>query len=194
MSDLSQKLEALLFLSGSPMTAKRLGAFFKLNEEKIEKGLDELEEKLVNRGIRLSKKDGEYMLVTAPEEGKLLEDFAKDEIGQDLSRAMLETLAVIVYKGPISRSEIDYIRAVNSGFTLRNLMIRGLVERIPNPKDSRVWLYRPTFNFLKFAGIEKLGSLPGYEEFRKEMDTLLKSENKPDQASVKPKTTEEKNS
>ncbi len=176
--DLVQKIEAVLFLAGEPVRAEKLARVLKVEKGKVEGALEKLENGLENRGIRLAAKDGQYALVTAPELGKLVDGYIKEEIGEDLSRAMLETLAVIVYKGPLSRSEIDYVRGVNSSFTVRNLMIRGLVERVPHPTDSRVWLYRPSFEFLKFMGIEKLEKLPGWGDFRKEIETLLKAEKK----------------
>ncbi len=178
MKDLSSNIEALLFVSGEPMTARRIAVVLKTDEDKIIEGLRDLAGVLEKRGLRLSEKNDEYVLVTAPEMGPTLEVFLKEEIGQNLSRAMLETLAVVVYRGPISRSEIDYIRAVNSAFTVRNLMVRGLIERIPDPRDSRVWRYRPSFDFMKYMGIEKLEDLPEYSAFRSEIETLLKNEKK----------------
>ncbi len=176
MSDISKKIEAILFLKGEPMSLSRLALFLKVKEDLVNRGIKELEESLQSRGLAIVKKDGEFMMASAPELAKFTADFAKDEIGQDLSRAVLETLAIIVYKGPLTRSEIDYIRAVNSSFTVRNLMIRGLIERVSDPKDARAWLYRPTFEFLKFVGIGEIKKLPDFEEFRTEMENLRKSE------------------
>ena len=174
MTNLAQKLEAILFLSGEPVGLGKLSTIAKEDKDKIKEALSELSEVLHPRGIRLSEKNEEYLLVTAPELGKFVQEFMKEELGEDLSRASLEALSVIVYKGPISRSEIDYIRGVGSSYTLRNLMVRGLVERIPDEKDSRVWLYRPSFEFLKYMGIEKLENLPQYDEFRKEIAEFVK--------------------
>ncbi|MEK7162543.1 MAG: SMC-Scp complex subunit ScpB [Patescibacteria group bacterium] len=176
MKELLKKLEAILFIAGEPLSLERLSKILKKDKTALGEALSGLAGTLSERGLRLSEKDGEYLLVTAPELGKFVEDFMKEELGEELSRAALETLAVIVYKGPLSRSEIDYIRGVNSSFTVRNLMIRGLIERKVHPRDSRVWLYRPSFDFLKFMGLEKLDQLPGYNEFKKEMEELLKRE------------------
>ena len=178
MDDLSKKLEAVLFVSGEPISLERISKILKKEKEEIKFFLEELEVSLAERGVRLSEKNGEYMLVSAPEAGSVVQDFMKEELGEDLSRATLETLAVIVYRGPISRAEIDYIRGVNSSFTVRNLMIRGLVERKPDTKDSRSWHYSPSFEFLKYMGIEKLDKLAGYNEFKKEMEELLNREAK----------------
>ena len=78
----------------------------------------------------------------------------------------MEALAIVAYKGPISRANIEYIRGVDSTFTLRNLLMRGLVEREENPKDRRSYLYRVSANFLKYIGISGMRDLPQYDEFR----------------------------
>jgi len=176
MADLEQKLEALLFVAGEPLALDKIAKFLKEEGQRVRSALAQLEKELAGRGLRLAEKDGEYALVTAPELGKLVQSFVKEEISRELSRAALETLAVIVYKGPLARSEIDYIRGVNSAWTVRNLMVRGLAERVTHPKDSRIWLYRPSFDFLKFMGLEKLEKLPQYSEFRKEIMEFMKED------------------
>ena len=174
--ELCKKIEALLFVSGEPLSLEKLSKFLKEDKEEVKRAIENLDESLSERGIRVSKNNNEYMLLTAPELSGTVEDYMKEELGEDLSRATLETLAIIVYEGPLSRSQIDYIRGVNSSFTVRNLMIRGLIERKADPKDSRSWLYSPSFEFLKYMGINKIETLPGYEEFKKEIDELLKRE------------------
>lgn len=176
MADLEQKLEALLFVAGEPLALDKAAKFLKEEKSRVQDALARLEKELLERGLRLAEKDGQYALVTAPELGKFVQSFVKEEISQELSRAALETLAVIVYKGPTSRSEIDYIRGVNSAWTVRNLMVRGLVERVAHPRDLRIWLYRPSFDFLKFMGVEKLEKLPQYNEFRKEIAQFMQTD------------------
>ena len=92
----------------------------------------------------------------------------KSEFSEELSRAAIETAAIIAYQGPITRAEIEYVRGVNSSFILRGLLMRGLVERIENPKDARSYLYRISFDFLKHLGLTKIEDLPQYQEFRQE--------------------------
>jgi segregation and condensation protein B len=75
---------------------------------------------------------------------------------KDLGKAGLETLSIILYQGPISRAEIDYIRGVNSNFILRNLLIRGLIERVENPHDQRSFLYKPTLELISYLGLSKI--------------------------------------
>lgn len=172
--DLVLKIEAVLFILGEPVSLERLSKILKKDKAEIKEALAALKSSLAERGVRLSEKGSEYLLVTAPEFGNLITDLMKEELGEELSRAALETLAIIVYKGPLSRSEIDYIRGVNSSFSVRNLMVRGLIERKPHPTDSRSWLYAPSFEFLKYAGIDEISKLPGYNEFIKEMEELKK--------------------
>ncbi len=174
--ELSNKIEALLFVSGEPISLDKLSKLLKKDKEEVKKALENLAQSLAGAGIRLSENENQYLLVTAPELSKTVEEYMKQELGEDLSRATLETLAIIVYEGSLSRAKIDYIRGVNSSFTVRNLMIRGLIGRKPDPNDSRSWLYSPSFDFLKFMGIEKIENLRGYEDFKREIDELLKRE------------------
>ena len=69
------------------------------------------------------------MLGTAPQMSATVETLTKEELMKDLGKAGLETISIILYKGPISRAEIDYIRGVQSNFILRNLLVRGLIEK-----------------------------------------------------------------
>lgn len=172
MKNLAAKIEALLFVSGEPVALKKLCSALNAKPEEVQSALLQLKGQLEGRGVALAEKDGAYSLVTAPEAADAVEAFTKEELGEDLSRAALETLTIVAYRGPVSRAEIDYIRGVNSSFTLRNLLIRGLIERVTNPNDSRVLLYYPSFDFLKFTGITRIENLPQYEEFRREIAGL----------------------
>ena len=102
-------------------------------------------------------------------------DHTKEELNRDLSKASLETLSIVLYKNGVSRSEIDYIRGVNSSFTLRALSVRGLVERILDPKDNRRYLYRPSFELFSFMGIKSVQELPEYGEVNKSIEIAAKN-------------------
>ncbi|MDP2598408.1 MAG: SMC-Scp complex subunit ScpB [Candidatus Liptonbacteria bacterium] len=162
--DLPQQICAVLFYQAEPISVKRLAGLLKQNEGAIRDSLGALEEILVALGLRLIHNGDEVTLGTAPEAGTLIEMVTKEELSKDLSRAALETLAVVLYKGPVTRSEIDYIRGVNSTFILRNLLVRGLIEKIDNPKDQRSFLYKPTFELLEFMGVAKIEDLPQFSE------------------------------
>lgn len=157
-------IESILFYQAEPISARRLSDLLKKNEQEIIEALNRLEERLSTTGIRLLRNGDFVTLGTSPESSTLIEIITKEELSKDLSKASLETLAIVLYKGPITRAEIDYIRGVNSTFILRNLLIRGLVEKIDNPKDQRSFLYTPTFALLEHMGITKTEDLPEYTE------------------------------
>lgn len=169
MKELVRTLEALLFASGEPVSIKKLAGIAHTTEQEIQETADALGAELQPRGIHLLRKDDLLSLVTAPEAASAVEELIKSELLGDLSKAALETVTIIAYQHPISRPDIDYIRGVNSSFTLRNLIVRGLVERISHDKDARTYLYRPTIEFMKFLGITSFQELPEYSQFREEI-------------------------
>ncbi len=175
-SDISKEIEAVLFWKGEPQSIKKLATSLGKTEEEILTGLEILKEKIRDRGIELIYKDDEIMLGTAANLSSLIERLTREELVRDLGRAGLETISIIAYKGPISRAEIDYIRGVQSTFILRNLQIRGLVERIDNEKDRRSFLYRPTFELLQFLGVSKIEDLPEYEKVKAEFTEQITNE------------------
>lgn len=170
---LDSKIEALLFYKGEGMKIKELVKLFanekNINKDSIEEALTELKEKLSERGIQLMRKDDEVMLATSPEMSEMIEQIQKDELTKDLGKAGADTLSIILYKGPITRAEIDYIRGVNSASILRNLLIRGLVEKVSNPKNQRSFLYKPTFELLSFLGIKSIEELPEFDTVQEEL-------------------------
>jgi segregation and condensation protein B len=163
-NDCSIELEAILFWKGEPQSIKKLATSLAKNEEEIKACLEILKEKVQNRGVELLYRNDEVMLGTSPKVSAIIERLTKEELVKDLGKAGLETISIIAYRGPISRAEIDYIRGVQSNFILRNLQIRGLVEKVTNPKDARSFLYQPTFELLQFLGVSKISDLPEYEK------------------------------
>ncbi len=175
---LSSHLEALLFLAGEPITVSRLAKILGKKESEVKIAAIELSDSLKERGIRLLNNKGELTLGTAPESSKYCEALVKEELNKSISRAGLETLAIVLYKGAfsehgVSRADIDYIRGVNSSFTLRNLSIRGLVLRKTNPKDKRGFVYAPSMQLLQYLGLGKKEDLPNFEDFVKQMENAL---------------------
>jgi len=173
------ELEALLFIHGEPLALKKMQAVLEMKQEDAELLLSEFGKKLAEegRGLALLKDEEKIQLVTKPEFNKVLEGFVKEELSGDLSAASLEALALIAYFGPLSRSRIEYLRGVNSSFILRSLLLRGLVERFPDPARQNAFLYRATFDLLKHLGIKGKEDMPDYEKFK----TLLAAfESQPD--------------
>ena len=134
-----------------------------------------MKENLKDRGIVLLEKDDEITLGTAPELSKLIEDLQKEELNKELSKASLETLSIILYKNGVSRAEIDYIRGVNSSFTLRALSVRGLIEKTIDTKDNRRYIYKPSFDTLSFMGIKSAEELPDYREVNNSIQVAAKN-------------------
>ncbi|MEX0917013.1 MAG: SMC-Scp complex subunit ScpB [Candidatus Paceibacterota bacterium] len=175
------KLEALLFWKGEPVAKKELLRLLSFSKEELGEALVVLRETLSKRGTTLLEKGDEVSLVTAPECSTLIEELRKEELSKDLGRAGGETLAIILYKGPVTRAELDYIRGVNSAFILRNLLIRGLIERISNPNDQRSYLYRPTSELYAHLGITKKEELPEFKRFISELESFTKHQEEKDQ-------------
>ena len=75
-------------------------------------------------------------------------------------------MAIVIYQGPIRRSEVDYIRGVNSNFILRNLLIRGLVERKSDPKDSRITVYSASMDLLRHMGLSQISDMPDFDSVK----------------------------
>ncbi|MBX4216143.1 SMC-Scp complex subunit ScpB [Candidatus Parcubacteria bacterium] len=169
---LTSQIEAVLFFETDALSVKKLAALLNQKPADIETALGELEAQLEGRGISLSRLGDEVMLVTASEMAPLVEKLSKEALEGELSKASVETLSVILYRGGATKSEIDYIRGVNSAFILRALQIRGLVERKTNPKDSRSFFYTPTFDLYNHLGVTKQEELPDYAALRAELDTL----------------------
>ncbi len=161
-------IETILFVHGEPVSLEKLVKVTRAKKEDVTLALGELKKDYEGRGLTLLEKDAEWQIGSNPENAKYVEDFVKSEFSEELSRAALETVAIVAYQGPLTRAEIEYVRGVNSSFTLRNLLLRGLIERIENPKDARSYLYRISFDFLKYLGAASVEELPGYEEFKKQ--------------------------
>lgn len=173
--NLEQKIEAILFFKGEPVSRKRLAEILKVGQTEINEGVEKLKETLRDRGVVLVEKDNDVMLGTAPELSKLIENLQKEELNRELSKASLETLSIVLYKNSISRAEIDYIRGVNSSFILRALSVRGLIEKTLDPKDSRRFLYRPSFDLLSFMGIKSVEELPNWAEVQSSITSAVKN-------------------
>ncbi len=174
---LSAQIEAILFYKAEPLTVKRLSQILKREEGEIRNAVKELREDLRGRGLHLIEWEDEMSLGTSKDVSGLIEALTKEELAKDLGKAGLETLSIILYQGPISRAEIDYIRGVNSQFILRNLLVRGLVEKIDNPKDQRSYLYKPTLELLSHLGLSQITDLPDYESVRKDIEIFKKQSN-----------------
>jgi len=168
--ELKSALESLLFVSGAPLSADRLaGIFEETAQEQVEEQLRALGREYDDRGsgIMLVEVAGGWQLVTRPEHAASIRKFRSVKISAKLSRPALETLAIVAYKQPITRSEVEQVRGVNIGGIMRNLMERRLVK-IVGKKDvpGRPMMYGTTPEFLQYFGLKDLSALPTLKEFQ----------------------------
>lgn len=167
----SQKLksviESLLFVSGEPVKKQTLAKICQISKNEAEAAVGELaEEYQKNRGLRIIGKGDAYQLATCAENSQYVNQLVSGELNAELSKSALETIAIIAYRGPITRLQIEAIRGVNCTYTLRNLLVRGLIER-RETADVRGYLYEISFELLKFLGVGSVKDLPEWEKLSK---------------------------
>jgi segregation and condensation protein B len=169
---LPSQIEALLFWKAETLSIKKIANILEKSEAEVREAIKTLHEDLKGRGITLVEWEDDVTLGTAQGASELIEKLNKEELSKDLGKAGLETLSIILYQGPISRADIDYIRGVNSQFIVRNLLIRGLIDKVDNPADQRSFLYKPTLELLSFLGVSKIEDVPDFESVRKDIENF----------------------
>lgn len=165
------KIESILLFKGQPVSYKELAGLLEIPPEETKKIIEELSLEYKDRGLSIVYNEHECELVTPSENSELISKLQKQEAETELSNASLETLSIILYMGPIARSMIDFIRGVNSQFTIRNLLVRGLIEKDPSAKTP---LYNVTLDTIKFLGLNKLDELPNFKDIRHELAQFIK--------------------
>ena len=158
-------LEALVFASDSPITPKELGKLASAPQKQVKEHLAELKIDYATRGMHLDEVAGGWVFRTSPQYAPFVRDLTKQKPVR-LTRAQVETLAIIAYRQPITRPEIDDVRGVDSGPVLKLLLERDLV-RILGKRDEpgRPLIYGSTGHFLEFFGLKSLKDLPTLREF-----------------------------
>lgn len=163
-------IEALLFYKATPQKKTALQKMFAIGDvEEWEAALKKLHTRLQSGATRLVETDTELSLSTAPELAEFIESLRKNELKGDIGKAGAETLAIILYREPISRAEIDRIRGVNSSFILRNLLVKGLVER---EASGNTYQFSITSELLQQLGVSKKSDLPRFSDFMNAIDTF----------------------
>lgn len=166
MMELSAQLEAILFISGEPVQVSALSRALDVSSDNLERALAALEKRYENTGsgLCLLRSPEGVQLVTVPDAHEAVEAFVTHSIRERLTPAATETLAIIAYRGPISRAGIEAIRGVNSSFTLRLLALRGLIVREPHPRDRRSFVYQVSAEFLRHLGATSVEQFPDFAE------------------------------
>ena len=154
-------IEGLLFVASEPVTINSLAAAVECNVKDVEMALTQLKEDSHKRGVRLQRQGNKIQLVSAPELTDYIERFLGLTITGKLSTPAMETLAIVAYRQPITRPQIEIIRGVNSDGVLRTLISKGLVEEIGRLDTvGHPTLFGTTFEFLRYFGIESMDDLP----------------------------------
>ena len=159
------RIEALLFVAAGSVTLSQLAAALGLPlhviEQNVEIYTNQLSSDTNHRGLRLQRHHSRIQLTTSPDMAEDVERFLGLEISNKLSRAALETLAIIAYQQPVTRPEVDAIRGVSSDGVLKSLLSKGLVQEIGRAeRPGRPILYTTTTDFLSHFGLNSLEELP----------------------------------
>lgn len=161
MNTLAAAIEAILFSSNRPLRVRELQTVLEIDRAATERAMDELRESLIDRGLMLQRHHDQVQLVTRPELATYVRRALRPEVTGKLSPAAYETLAIVAYQQPVTRSKIEEIRGVNSDGVLANLELRDLVKEVGRGSGPGLpKLYGTTIRFLQMLGLESLQELP----------------------------------
>ncbi len=173
LSDLVRRVEALLFVAPDAVTYGDLARALDVSEEAVRESVEVLAQQLHGHGFELQRMGARVQLVTAPDLAADVERFLGLEVSSKLSTAALETLAIIAYRQPITRAEIEAIRGVSSDGVLRSLLNKGLIEVVGRKETvGRPLLYGTSMGFLQYFGLRDLNELPPLEDHAVNAESL----------------------
>ncbi|HHU63204.1 MAG TPA: SMC-Scp complex subunit ScpB [Clostridiales bacterium] len=167
LKDLVNAIESILFVSGDVVSIKDLCKVFDVDETQLKKVMDYMirifnED---NRGLSITKIKNGYQMCTKPKYSKYIEAFCNNTQKQVLSQAALETLAIICYKQPITKADIEMIRGVKSDSAIATLLNKGLIKETGRlDTQGRPILYGTTDELLRYLGLESLEKLPSPDD------------------------------
>lgn len=176
---LFSQIESILFVASQPLSysviAKALDADVAVVQEVVEQL--RLRYNTTESGLHVFVVDETVRLGTNPDNIEVVEKFTKDEVAGELTKAQLETLTVVAYRGPITRPELEQIRGVNCAIILRNLQIRGLVDE-RNDDQALAPVYVISFEAMRHLGITSVEELSEYDVLRAHphLDNILSEE------------------
>jgi len=158
--DLKKALECMLFVTPQPLSVQHVAKCLNIDELEVEKAIHELRLDMADRGLQIVRVAGGYQMCTRPEYADYISALLKP-VRTRLSRAALETVAIIAYRQPITQPEIDVVRGVNSDGVIKTLLERNLIRQVGR-RDTvgRPILYGTTEEFLNYFGLNDLSELP----------------------------------
>lgn len=166
------------------MKKKELAALLHIKPGEVKLTLKALTDSLEGSGVVVVETEDEVELRTAPEAAQIVKKLRESELSRDLGKASLETLAVIAYQAGRTRSEVDWVRGVNSSTSLRTLLMRGLIEGKEDPRDKRRIRYSLTPEAFAHLGIENAEDLPQAAELMTATAEVIKDSERTEEASV----------
>ena len=163
-------IEGILFISETPLKVSELSQFLEITEGKTTRIIKEIEAEFLenDRGFLLRKVGGGYRFYSNPEINDVLKNFIKSNFKTYLSNAAMETLAIMVYMQPVTRTQIAEIRGVRTDSVFHTLIDKGLIKeagRLKEPGNPKT--YRTTERFLEIIGIDSLKQMPPLQDFNK---------------------------
>ncbi len=176
LDNLEQVLEGILFAYGESIIFKKLTEVTKKTPSEISLALENLKKNLELRGIKLINKNDNWQLTAGKASAEFIEKLVKNEMQEELTPASLEVLAMVAYRGPVSKSQVEIVRGVNCTYALRNLTLRGLIEKNEKIKPQT---YQISLAALRKLGLEKEHDLPKYNELKNDIlkvETLIEKQ------------------
>lgn len=164
MQELISQLESILFVASKPVPVAQLAKLADVTAAEVTTALQQLAEQRKDSGIVLMEASGQWQLGTNAANVELVKTFLTADLREKLTDATVEVLGIIAYRQPISKTEIEAIRGVNCQYSIRQLLMRGLIEKVANPTDNRSSYYQVTTEFLQHMGMQTVADLPDFQK------------------------------
>lgn len=162
IAELARQAEAFLFAEGEALSVRELKQILGCSDADFDSAMEALTQSRKGGGISLVRTEDEVSLAVSALCAPAIRAENERELAREIGDAGLEVLAILLYRGPSTRSQIDYIRGVNTSTTLRTLLSRGLAQRTGNPNDAREYIYSATTELLAYLGVTDKKHLPEY--------------------------------
>lgn len=178
MNQDTKKILSYMFLEAGSVSFSDISKYFNLEIEQVKGIVKEILEWSKNTPFDVVLTENDACLVLNSEMSEIISELDKKEGERELTKASIETLSIILYKNGATRSDIDYIRGVNSSFSIRSLISKGYIEKgTKSSKNNRQDAYLPTADLFRFMGIVDTKELPDYENSIKKLEEILNQKN-----------------
>lgn len=183
--ELISKIESILFVSSKPVNIKQLAKLLEQEEDTVKKAIETLSSLRKESGVVVLVLGDAVQMATNGENVEIVNTFLNSDLREKLTDATVEVLGIIAYRQPISRAEIEAIRGVNSQYSVRHLLMRGLIEKAAGT-ESRAATYQVTTEFLQHFGLQSIKDLPDFESLAGQIKLPETVEKKVQEAPTQP--------